>query len=185
MGIKIWNSKLTLILWAYIPKILSNLFLFVSFHDGSHSGGVRCNLHLVLRCIFLMTKEINIFHLLGVCTSLFEMCLFSRIQLIWNVPISWLDYDIFDVYFFFMVLRYELRALCLLDRCSTTWAMPLAFLLPYLGDRILHLVQGGQQSYFIVPPLCPAFLVEPGSCKLFWCNWLGTTNLSISDYWVA
>jgi hypothetical protein len=99
------------------------------------------------------------------------------------------------LFFSFLVLRFELS---LLGRHSTTWAIPPAFFHSgYFWYSILLFIWAGPCSNIPIHAFCsswderymqphPAFSVEIGSCKLFFCwGWPETTVLSISASCVA
>jgi hypothetical protein len=54
-----------------------------------------------------------------------------------------LSYILRVIFFFQHVLVFDLRTLCLVDRCSGTWAMPpVLFCFGYFWDRVSHLWPG-------------------------------------------
>jgi hypothetical protein len=96
-----------------------------------------------------------------------------------------------------VVLRFELWASQMWGRHSTTWTTtPILFCSGCFGGRVLHfcLGQPGPRSYFLIPAIPGMtgthhhtyhFLIEMGSCKLFYMSWPRTSILLISAFQVA
>jgi hypothetical protein len=58
------------------------------------------------------------------------------------------NFILFFSFFFFAVLQFELGALCLLGRCTTSWVMPPAlFHFSYFSDRISHFLPSAPSDH--------------------------------------